>query len=101
MSTGEVKYQSRQESNIQPEPKGAGKVLLPKLSRETVLSAEDRELLKAAAEARDEWIENNANFEHVSDELLIDYYTYRIKASEARYAYFIRRIKEKGLSRYL
>ncbi len=66
-----------------------------------VLTDEDKELLKAAIASREEWTENSKSFEYVSDEKLVDYYTYRIKASEARYAYFLNIVKEKGLSNYI
>jgi len=96
-----VNYQNRHESNLRSKPRSIKKTLFSKLSAKTALHAEDQELLKAAIEARNEWIENNSNFDYVSDELLIDYYTYRIKASEARYSYYLQLLKEKGLSRYL
>lgn len=63
----------------------------------TMMSAEDKELIMGALEARDEWIEVNSAFEHVHEEMLVDYYIYRLKACEARYSYFIKQIKERGL----
>lgn len=59
--------------------------------------AEEAELLKAITEARDEWREAVANFEHAYEENLIDYYTYKMKACEVRYAYFIKKAREIDL----
>ena len=62
------------------------------------VSNEDKELLKNIADARNEWLDANSCFEHAFDEKLVDYFTYKIKACEARYAYFINLAKEKGLT---
>ena len=102
MSTGTVKYETRQGNGKSPVRAGsARKPLLSRLSPAAVLSAEDRDLIKAAFEARDEWMDTNANFDYVSEGLLVDYYTYKLKACEARYAYFLKIVKEKGLSCYV
>jgi hypothetical protein len=58
---------------------------------------EESELLKYLMDARNEWLEASTNFEHAYEEKLIDYYTYKMKACEARYTYFIKIAKEKGL----
>jgi len=58
---------------------------------------EESELLKYITDARNEWLDANRNFEHAYEEELIDYYTYKMKACEARYTYFIKMAKEKGL----
>lgn len=100
MSTGTVKYEPRHGKS----PIGPGSVRKPlfsKISPKALLSAEDRDLLKATFEARDEWIDTSTNFDYVNEALLVDYYTYKLKACEARYAYFLKIVKEKGLSRYL
>jgi hypothetical protein len=68
-----------------------------KALKTAALSPEDRELIKGAMEARDEWMEISSGFEHVHEEMLVDYYIYRLKACEARYSYYIKRIKERGL----
>ena len=62
---------------------------------------EEAELIKAIADARNEWLDTVANFEHVYEENLIDYYTYKMKACEARYAYFIKKAREIGLKAHL
>jgi len=65
------------------------------------LSNEDRELLKAVFEARDEWMEAVNNFDYVYEEMLVDYYIYKLKACESRYDYFVKLAKERGLSHYI
>lgn len=58
---------------------------------------EEAELLNYIVDARKEWLEASMNFEHAYEEELVDYYTYKMKACEARYTYFIKIAKEKGL----
>ena len=58
---------------------------------------EEAALVRAIADAKNEWLDSVANFEHVYEENLIDYYTYKMKACEARYAYFIKKAREIGL----
>jgi hypothetical protein len=67
----------------------------------TKMTPEEQEILEAAKNAYDEWIDASAGFEQVSDEMLVDYFTYKLKACESRYIYFVRLAKEKGLSRYI
>lgn len=98
MDTGAVKYEP---GKVKNNTGSRTTVKSKKTPFMAALSAEDRELVKVAIEARDEWIETNSNFEYVHEEMLIDYYTYKIKACEARYTYFLRLIKEKGLIRYI
>ncbi len=99
MNTVEMKVEAGREKGQLKSGK-APKPLFSKLSG-TALTSEELELLRVTQEARDKWIETNANFDHVCDELLVDYYTYLLKACEARYTYFIKLVKEKGLSRYI
>lgn len=37
------------------------------------------------------------NYDFAEDPELIDYYIYKIKASQARYQYLLKKVKEKGL----
>ena len=55
-------------------------------------------LMKTLLDARNEWLDAVSCFEHASEEQLVDYYTYKMKACEARYTYFIKLAKEKGLA---
>lgn len=65
--------------------------------REPGSGAAADELMNALLEARNEWLDAVSCFEHASEEQLVDYYTYKMKACEARYTYFIKLAKEKGL----
>ncbi len=77
------------------------KRLFPRTRIRSKLTVEEEEILKAAQDARDEWIDAGAGFEHVHDEMLVDYFIYKLKACESRYIYFVRLAKEKGLTRYI
>lgn len=100
MSTGALKFESRQGKSGNGS-RSVVKSLLLKSPSMTALSEDDRELIKVTLEARDEWIETNVNFDYVHEEMLVDYYTYKIKACEARYTYFLKLVKEKDLARFL
>lgn len=58
---------------------------------------EEDELIKAINDAKKEWIDSVAAFEHVYEDDLIDYYTYKMKACESRYAYFLRKARDLGI----
>jgi hypothetical protein len=100
VNTEIVKYE-RQNGAGRTKPKKAKDTLISRISARANLTADERNILEAALEARDEWKATSANFEYVSEELLVDYYTYRLKACEARYTYFVRLAKEKGLSHFI
>lgn len=63
-----------------------------------VNASETEELIKTLIDARNEWLDAVGCFEHAYEEKLVDYYTYKMKACEARYTYFIKLAKEMGLS---
>ncbi len=62
------------------------------------LTREEYRIIEAVLEARDEWVAANNDFNYADDDLLVDYQVYRLKACEARYAYFLKLAKEKGLT---
>lgn len=97
----EIAEHKSQRGNSVPRVKRARKKLLSGVRARTELSDEEREILDAAQQARDEWLEASTNFDYVHEEMLVDYCTYKLKACESRYAYFVRLAKEKGLSRYI
>lgn len=98
----EIAEYEHQRGNSLPKSKRARKKkLLSRVSLHAELTAEEQEILNAAQQAQDEWMETSANFEYVHEEMLVDYFTYKLKACESRYAYFVRLAKEKGLSRYI
>lgn len=54
------------------------------------------ELIKTIIKTREELKMNNKNFEFAQDEL-VDYYTYQIKANQAKLNYLIKIAKKKGI----
>lgn len=54
------------------------------------------ELIKTIIKTREELKSDNKNFEYAKEEL-IDYYTYQIKANQAKLNYLIKLAKLKGI----
>ena len=54
------------------------------------------ELMISIIKAKKELEVASLNFEYAQDDL-IDYYTYQIKASRAKFDYLVKKAKEKGL----
>lgn len=54
------------------------------------------ELIKTIIKTREELKRDNRNFEYAQDEL-VDYYTYQIKANQAKLDYLIKLAKAKGI----
>ncbi len=100
MKSEVAEYKHQRESSTL-RTKRSWKKLLPGVPVRAELTEEEQEILNAVQHAQDEWIEANSNFDHVHEEMLVDYCTYKLKACESRYAYFVRLAKEKGLSRYI
>ena len=65
---------------------------IPELSEE----GRELELIKTIIKTREELKANNRNFEYAKDGL-IDYYTYEIKATQAKLDYLIKLAKSKGI----
>lgn len=59
---------------------------------------EKENLIECINNARKEWLNAITNFEQVAENGLIDYYTYSIKAYQAKYEYLLRMAKEKGIN---
>lgn len=59
--------------------------------------SEEEILIRSLIEARNEWIDAVESFEHAYEEELVDYFTYKVKACEARYSYFLKKARESGL----
>lgn len=55
------------------------------------------ELMVSIVKAKKELEVANRNFEYAQDDL-IDYYTYQIKATRAKFDYLLKKAKEKGLA---
>lgn len=88
----------KNKGNEQIKPKGARKPLLFKTRLKTGYTADEQEILQAANQAREEWIDTINNFDYVCEDMLVDYYIYKLKACESRYTYFVKLVKEKGLT---
>lgn len=58
---------------------------------------ETKNLIDSIITAKREWIEASEDFNYVVDKEMVDYFTYKIKAYEARYEYLLRIAKEKGI----
>lgn len=56
----------------------------------------EAELIKSIIKTREELKIANRNFEYAQDEL-VDYYTYQIKANQAKLDYLIKMAKLKGI----
>lgn len=54
------------------------------------------ELIRTIIKTREELKANNRNFEYAQDDL-VDYYTYQIKANQAKLDYLIKLAKAKGI----
>ena len=55
------------------------------------------ELMVSIMKAKKELDEANKNFEYAGDDL-IDYYTYQIKATRAKFDYLVKQAKKQGLA---
>ena len=75
--------------------------LLPKTENE-IASDNDfldkKELIECINRARNDWINANKEFEYAQNDEIIDYYTYKIKACQVRYEYFLKLAKRKGIA---
>jgi len=74
--------------------------VFPEKKARTEVSGHSREVLEligSLKEAKREWADATMNFDYVDDQEMVDYYTYKIKACEIRYEYFLRKIKERGV----
>ncbi len=60
---------------------------------------EDEELLECLKQAEEEWKEKEEFFNTVTEPDLIDYAIYDMEASKKKYTYFLKKIKEKDISK--
>lgn len=97
----EIIERKNQGGNSPLRAKRTRKKLLAGVPVRAELTNEEQEILDAVQQAQNEWMEANSNFDYVHEEMLVDYCTYKLKACESRYTYFVRLAKEKGLSRYI
>ena len=64
--------------------------------REKTEVEKEMELVKCIIKTREDLKANNRNFEYAKDDL-VDYYTYQIKANQAKLNYLIKLAKAKGI----
>jgi len=64
--------------------------------REKTEIEKELEIVKSIIKTREDLKANNRNFEYAKDDL-VDYYTYQIKANQAKLNYLIKLAKEKGI----
>ncbi len=64
--------------------------------REKTEIEREKELIRTIIKTRDELKILNLNFEYAQDDL-IDYYSYQIKANQAKLDYLIKMAKNKGI----
>lgn len=74
---------------------------LPKVQSEIDYEKDDldkKELIECINRARNDWINANREFEYAQNDEIVDYYTYKIKACQVRYEYFLKLAKRKGIT---
>ncbi len=64
---------------------------------EQVLATEKANILSEINKVKYELQDAYNNFDYVHDSLLVDFYTYQIKAYEAKFEYLLKKAKELGL----
>ncbi len=64
---------------------------------EKLLEAEKLNILMEIKKVKSALQEAYSNFDYVADSLLVDYYTYQIKAYEAKFEYLIKQAKTMGI----
>lgn len=76
------------------------KMIIPRLDDEPGIqcaSDTEKEMVDTIMDAKREWENACANFEYASEQEVVDYYTYKIKACQVRYDYYIKKAKELGI----
>jgi len=71
--------------------------LLDKLSKSKPYDNDTKDLITHLKNAQNEFETAVSNYEFADDPELIDYYTYKIKATQTRYQYLLKKAKERGL----
>lgn len=71
--------------------------ILDKLSKSKEPDNDTLDLIKNLKNAQSEFETAIINYEFAKEPELVDYYTYKIKATQTRYQYLLKKAKEKGL----
>lgn len=67
---------------------------------EKILASERANLLLEINRVKSELQNAYNNFDYVQDSLMVDFYTYQIKAYEAKFEYLLRKAKEIGIGEF-
>lgn len=68
-----------------------------KLQNENIKTQEVEDLLYLLRLTKTNWNDSISNYEYATDEEMIDYYTYQIKAQEMRFKYLLKKAKKQGI----
>ena len=71
--------------------------LLDRFSKSKPHDDDTQDLIKNLKNAQNDFETAISNYEFAEDPELIDYYTYKIKATQTRYQYLLKKAKERGL----
>ena len=71
--------------------------ILEKFSKSKTADNDTQELIKNLKMAQIEFETAINNYEFANEPELVDYYTYNIKATQTKYQYLLKKVKEKGL----
>ena len=71
--------------------------ILDKLSKSKPYDDDTQDLINNLKNAQDEFETAVSNYEFAEEPELVDYYTYKIKATQTRYQYLLKKAKERGL----
>lgn len=71
--------------------------LLDKISKSKPYDEDTKDLINNLKNAQDDFETAVTNYEFAEEPELIDYYTYKIKATQTRYQYLLKKAKERGL----
>jgi len=75
----------------------AGVLLLKESTKHAIYNDDNNDLIFSLKNAKKEWMDANMCFEYAEAQELVDYYTYKIKACQVRYEYYLKAAKEKGI----
>ena len=68
-----------------------------KLLKQKPYDDDTQDLINHLKNAQNEFETAVSNYEFADDPELVDYYTYKIKATQTRYQYLLKKAKERGL----
>ncbi|SHK27968.1 Protein of unknown function [Anaerobranca californiensis DSM 14826] len=66
-------------------------------NEQPIISEQSKSIMELVEEAKREWLAAKEYFENVSDPDLIDYAIHSIKATEKRYNYLLKKVKQMNL----